>query len=162
MLLHFAEAASQVLSNPGQISDDSNAFASTISQTLQGLNEGTENLQTPFNDAALMNMFGGAASGGQNEFLPFMQGMMQSLLSKEVLYPSLKDILDKYPAWIEENKTKIGAEDLERYKKQQDLMERVCSQLELESSAESPEQKREQFEKVLSLMQQVIIIIKLC
>lgn len=146
-----------MLSNPVQLSEDSDAFASTITQTLQGLNEGTENLQAPLNDSAIMSMFGGASNTAQNEFLPFMQGMMQSLLSKEVLYPSLKDIVDKYPAWLEENKSTLSAEELDRYKKQKDFMERICAQLELESSAETPEQKREQFEKVLSLMQQVIM-----
>lgn len=31
-----------------------------------------------------------ANNANDNAFLPFMQGMMQSLLSKEVLYPSLR------------------------------------------------------------------------
>lgn len=43
-----------------------------------------------------------------------MQGMMQSLLSKEVLYPSLKDILEKFPEWLRENESKITAEEKER------------------------------------------------
>ena len=34
------------------------------------------------------------AEGGA-EFMPMMQGMMQTLLSKDVLYPSLKEIVDK-------------------------------------------------------------------
>lgn len=85
-----------------------------------------------------------------------MQGMMQSLLSKEVLYPSLKDILEKYPQWLEENKEKISAEDMERYKKQQELMERVCEELEKESENDTIDKKREQFEKVLGLMQKVL------
>ena len=36
---------------------------------------------------------GGAPIGGDDEFLPLMQGMMKNLLSKDVLYPSLKEIL---------------------------------------------------------------------
>ena len=32
---------------------------------------------------------------GDTDFLPMMQGMMKSLLSKEVLYPSLKEISTK-------------------------------------------------------------------
>lgn len=35
------------------------------------------------------------ADGDQPPFLPMMQGMMKSLLSKEVLYPSLKEITTK-------------------------------------------------------------------
>lgn len=39
---------------------------------------------------------------------------MQSLLSAEVLLPSLKELLEKYPAWLEENNDKISATDKER------------------------------------------------
>lgn len=29
------------------------------------------------------------------EFMPFMHGLMQSLLSKELMYPSLKEMVEK-------------------------------------------------------------------
>ena len=32
---------------------------------------------------------------GELDFLPLMQGMMQNLLSKDVLYPALKDLQEK-------------------------------------------------------------------
>lgn len=54
----------------------------------------------------------------QQEFLPFMEGFMSSLLSKEMLHPSLKEICEKYPKWIEDNQKNITAEDRERYEKQ--------------------------------------------
>ena len=62
---------------------------------------------------------------GGSDILPLMQGMMQSLISKEVLYPSLKELCDKYPAWLEEKKTSLPAPDLDRYKKQLELMQKV-------------------------------------
>ncbi|GLV36650.1 Peroxin 19 [Carabus blaptoides fortunei] len=157
----MAEAAAQVMSNPTalQPTTQSNDFASTISQTLQNLSLGAENLQNPFSEQDIMNMFGGGGgeTGGagneQNAFLPFMQGMMQSLLSKEVLYPSLKDILDKFPGWLDENKSKLDAAELERYTKQKDLMNEVCTELEAEQESDSDAMKRERFDKVLNLMQ---------
>ncbi len=33
--------------------------------------------------------------GGLGDILPAMQGMLQSLLSKELLYPSIKEIVNK-------------------------------------------------------------------
>ncbi len=33
--------------------------------------------------------------GGLGEILPAMQGMLQSLLSKDLLYPSIKEIVNK-------------------------------------------------------------------
>lgn len=40
-----------------------------------------------------MNLAGG--SDGELDFLPLMQGMMQNLLSKDILYPALKDLKEK-------------------------------------------------------------------
>lgn len=84
-----------------------------------------------------------------------MQGMMQSLLSAEVLLPSLKELLDKYPAWFEENKDKISAEDKDRYSKQQDLFKVICTELEKENPDDSSEVKNERFKIVLKNMQKV-------
>lgn len=52
--------------------------------------------------------------GDSNPFLPFVQGMLQSLLSAEILLPSIKDLLDKYPKFLEEQGDKISPEDKER------------------------------------------------
>lgn len=38
---------------------------------------------------------GGNGGGDDNNILPIMQSIMQNLLSKEVLYPSLKEITTK-------------------------------------------------------------------
>lgn len=94
-------------------------------------------------------------SGDQNNFLPFMQGMMQSLLSKDVLYPSLKDILEKFPGWLESHDSTLTPEDKERYTKQKDLMQKVCEELEGETPVDTPQVKKERFEKVLGLMQKL-------
>jgi len=49
-------------------------------------------------------MFSGLGMGegsGSGDLFPFMQQMMQSLLSKDILYPALKDIVDKVFCSIE-------------------------------------------------------------
>lgn len=84
-----------------------------------------------------------------------MQGMMQSLLSAEVLLPSLKELLEKYPAWLQENTDKISAEDKDRYAKQQDLFKVICAELEKETPNDSNEVKNERFKVVLKNMQKV-------
>lgn len=93
--------------------------------------------------------------GGDNPFLPVMQGMMQSLLSAEVLLPSLKELLDKYPAWMIENADKISAADKERYTKQQELFKVICAELEKEKPTDSADVKNERFKIVLKNMQKV-------
>ncbi|XP_045770379.1 peroxisomal biogenesis factor 19 [Maniola jurtina] len=168
----MAEAAAQVLQPPADGADTEpspndpavqekiDEVSAAISQTLQNLNTNAENLQTPFSDADLANMFNNfnLGEGGNQEgnmFLPFMQGMMQSLLSKEVLYPSLKDLVDKYPTWLADNKGKIEQSEYERFEKQQSLMQQVCAELEPEQETDAEDVKRKRFETVLKLMQQM-------
>lgn len=86
-----------------------------------------------------------------------MQGMMQSLLSAEVLLPSLKELLDKYPAWLAENNNKISDSDKERYSKQQELFKVICAELEKEKPDDSTEVKNNRFKIVLKNMQKVRI-----
>ena len=51
----------------------------------------------------MMKMFAGMGLNGEGAgegFMPMMQGMMKTLLSKEVLYPSLKEINTKVNSQI--------------------------------------------------------------
>lgn len=158
--IHFvtiSDAAQQVLSNPTQqVPDQSVDFASTISQTIQGLNAGAEGLQAPFSEDDLMKLFGGGGQTGQeNDFVPFMQGMMQGLLSKEILGPSLQDYVDRFPAYIESNRDKLSAEDVQRYESQKQLMVDVLAELNKEKDTDTPQEKTDRFSKVLELMQKV-------
>uniref|UniRef100_A0A1Q3FBU8 Peroxin-19 n=1 Tax=Culex tarsalis TaxID=7177 RepID=A0A1Q3FBU8_CULTA len=132
------------------------SISQSITDALRGLSEGRENLQTPFNPEDIAGMFGNIdlnESGENNAFLPFMQTMMQSLLSAEVLLPSLKDLTDKYPDWLRDNGDKVPKEDKERYEKQLKLMEDVCRELEKEKADDPADVKRTRFQKVLEMMQ---------
>lgn len=81
--------------------------------------------------------------------------MMQSLLSAEILLPSLKELLEKYPVYLAENGDKIDVADKERYEKQQDLFKVICADLESEKADDSTDVKNERFKKVLENMQKV-------
>lgn len=155
----IAEAAAMAL-QPDTENVADPQFTQSISEALRGLNAGQENLQSPFNPDDISRMFSGidlSQDGGSagNQFLPFMQGMMQSLLSAEVLLPSLKDLSGKYPQWLAENGDKIEPQEKERFIKQQQLMELVCSELETELPTDSAEVKKERFHKVLENMQKM-------
>lgn len=80
----FLDAAQQVLENPTPASDASSDIASTISQAIQGLSAGAEGLQEPVLEEELMKMFNG--SGSENNFLPFMQGIINELVSFLLMY----------------------------------------------------------------------------
>ncbi|KAJ4443310.1 peroxisomal biogenesis factor 19 [Periplaneta americana] len=152
----MAEAAAKAMADEAGGGDSE--FAAAISQTLKNLSEGTENIQTQFSDEDIANMFsnlGVSDSSEGGDFLPFMQQMMQSLLSKDILYPALKDIVDKYPTWLEENRSKLEPSEFERFSKQQELMHQVCVELEKESESDSPEIKKQRFDVILDLMQKM-------
>lgn len=156
----IAEAAAMAVdpNAPQQIPQVDPAFTQSISDVLKGLSEGQENLQQPFSSDDIAGMFGNInlnESGENNAFLPFMQGMMQSLLSAEVLLPSLKEIVSKYPAWLEENGSKISPEDKTRYESQLKLMQEVCAELEKEKPEDSADVKKERFNIVLDRMQKM-------
>ncbi|KAK4877800.1 hypothetical protein RN001_010306 [Aquatica leii] len=149
----MAAAAAAAVSNTSEGCSDAD-FSASIADALRGLAEDAENLQNPFSESDIRNMFA-QSDGDQNAFVPFMQGMMQSLLSKDVLYPSLKEILAKYPAWLEANGASLTDEERTKYEKQQQVMNQVCEQLEKESDTNTLEEKQRQFETVLSLMQRL-------
>ncbi|XP_043274822.1 peroxisomal biogenesis factor 19 isoform X1 [Venturia canescens] len=151
--------ASAIGTNPSGSDSDSPDFQAAIAQALKDLSATTENLQNAgsgLTEADLAAMFGQASlEDGSNDILPFMHGMIQSLLSKEVLYPSLKELVDKYPAWLEEKKTTLPPDDLEKYNKQLELMQKVCTELENENETDSEEVKKQRFDTILALMQEM-------
>lgn len=155
----IAEAAAMAVDpNSQQPAAVDPAFTQSISDVLKGLSEGQENLQQPFSSDDIAGMFGNInlnETGDNNAFLPFMQGMMQSLLSAEVLLPSLKEIVSKYPAWLAENGPKITPEEKERYESQLKIMQEVCGELEKEKPDDSPDVKKERFNIVLDRMQRM-------
>jgi len=157
-LQKIAEATSLAMSGEG-IDTVEPQFVDSITQAIQGLREGTDNLNATAPPADLAGMFSGLQlnddGGDGNPFLPFVQGMMQSLLSAEVLLPSLKELLEKYPVWLAENGDKIDPADKERYLKQQELFKVICADLEQEKPTDSPEVKSERFKKVLDNMKKL-------
>ncbi|XP_053662888.1 peroxisomal biogenesis factor 19 [Anopheles marshallii] len=132
------------------------SISQSISDALKAMSEGRDNLQTPFSPEDVANMFGNIdlnATGENNAFLPFMQNMMQSLLSADVLLPSMRDLVAKYPPWLAEHGATLAKEDKERYEKQLELMKEVCAELEKEKADDSAEEKRDRFQIVLEKMQ---------
>ncbi|KAI0240943.1 Peroxisomal biogenesis factor 19 [Lamellibrachia satsuma] len=148
------------------------AFTETLQDTLGSLaqniddaanedpfSDATSGNEDPFSDAELLKMVSGLnfEEGAESEsgFLPLMHGMMKNLLSKEVLYPSLKEISSKYPAWLSANKDKIKAKDWENYSKQYQLMSEICVVFEREQSSDSDDVKKQRHEEILDLMERM-------
>ncbi|AWP03683.1 putative peroxisomal biogenesis factor 19 isoform 2 [Scophthalmus maximus] len=160
LLQHFqklSEAAGKV----GSDTASQQEFTCCLKQTLCGLAKNADNLQsTGLAGEDLVKALeglgldeGGEKGGEDGNILPIMQSIMQNLLSKEVLYPSLKEITTKYPEWLEANKPSLSAEDYQRYEQQAKVMGEICKRFEKEE--EAPEDKESTFEGIMDLMQQL-------
>lgn len=116
-----------------------------------GGGEGDDMLEKLFQEFEKMSRDeagGGSAGGGpaNGDVDKMVEKMMQELVSKEYLYEPMKDVCDRYPKWLEENKGKHSNEDYDKYVQQYGCFKRVVAALE-----EVPENK----EKLFLLMTEV-------
>eukprot|EP00850_Spirogloea_muscicola_P016932 SM000141S00876 [mRNA] locus=s141:171746:173213:- [translate_table: standard] len=84
--------------------------------------------------------------GSSQDMQVVMDTMMRQLLSEEVLYEPMKEIGERYPAWLASNREKLSTEDYDRYSRQHHIIQQLCVIYET-----TPED----FPKIVDLMQQM-------
>lgn len=144
--------------------DSEQGIAESLSRTLKDLAENAEAISNPLTDEEISQLLGniglsqdiGTIDGSEPEdLLHIMKNVMQNLLSKELLYPALKDIVDKYPNWLATNRSALEQSEYEKYNQQFLLMKQACDEFELEKEDDPDDVKKARFEKVLDLMQKM-------
>ncbi|XP_075049430.1 peroxisomal biogenesis factor 19 [Mixophyes fleayi] len=155
---HLVEQFQKLSEAAGKVGSDETSqqeFTSCLKETLTGLAKNANDLQnTSLPEEELTRAMDGLGvdyEDKEGSILPFMQNIMQNLLSKEVLYPSLKEITDKYPEWLNTHRDSLPAEEYQKYQEQHNLMGRICRQFE----SEQPGEEAARFETVMDLMQQL-------
>ncbi|XP_072109332.1 peroxisomal biogenesis factor 19 [Mobula birostris] len=150
---------SEIVGRVGTDPASQQEFTSCLQQTLSGLAKNASDLQgSELSEEELSQAMDGLGLGdGDSEagLVPIMQGIVQGLLSKEVLYPSVKEIADKYPEWLESQRPSLPEEELQRFQQQHRLMGRICAEFEAERDGEPEDRKNARFETILDLMQQL-------
>jgi peroxin-19 len=68
--------------------------------------------------------------GGEEDFSKMLLGMMEQLTNKEILYEPMKELQDKFPAWMGKNKSTVAKDDLKRYEEQQVLVAEIVGKFE--------------------------------
>jgi len=126
-----------------------------LSSSALGQELTEEELDAMFNNLSLGVPGGAPGQESFNNLLPMMEGMMQSLMSRELLYPPMRDIADKFPGWLADNRNKIDSDLYNKYNKQFDLTKQICFLFEAESETETETRRKENFEKVMNLMQEM-------
>jgi peroxin-19 len=85
----------------------------------------------------------GGLAGGEGGMDGVIEKMMSELMSKEYLYEPMKDVCERYPTWLKDNKSKVTAEDFAKYEQQYSCFQKIMAALD-----EVPENK----EKLFALM----------
>jgi len=137
-------------------------IASSLADTLADMRKHTANLGSQPTDEELQGMFSGLGLGGKqgmdeglNNLLPMMEGMMQTLLSKDLLYPAMKELADKYPDYLADHRSQLSEDQFHTYNKQCELTRNICFKFEEELPTDSEEKKKKRFQEVMALMQEM-------
>ena len=79
-------------------------------------------------DGSEEQLEGAAAAGGNDEALSgFAAIVMRQMLAKEVMHAPMKEIGDKYPAWLAANASKLSEEEVERYEAERGCVARIVA-----------------------------------
>lgn len=82
-----------------------------------------------------------------------MQPILSMLFSKEILYPSLKLMLENYDKYIDEKKDKLNEDELTKCYEQKDYIKKMCTVYEEANENDSKEKKAEQLKIILDLLE---------
>nr|SZF06496.1 peroxisomal biogenesis factor 19 [Psoroptes ovis] len=99
-----------------------------------------------------------------NKIMPLMSNIMENLLSKDFLYPTLSELRTKYPKYLSENQKSLSKDDYQRYENQLKIITKICEEFENDDyddggnkddndEQQNRELKTIRFNKILSLMQ---------
>ncbi|KAJ4155640.1 hypothetical protein LMH87_000876 [Akanthomyces muscarius] len=98
---------------------------------------------------------GAGGEGGEEEFSKMLMGMMEQLTNKEILYEPMKELHDKFPAWLAANGEKTGAEELKRYEDQHALVNEIVARFEASTYSDSNAADREYIVERMQKMQEL-------
>jgi peroxin-19 len=119
------------------------SFQETIRKTMERMRESgdqataaaaSENTDDLLAEMMKAMQAGGLdGEGGEEDFSKMLLGMMEQLTNKEILYEPMKELDDKFPAWMEKNAGKVDEADMKRYKEQQIHVREIVKRFELKT-----------------------------
>jgi peroxin-19 len=148
------EKASPSAERPLSDTDDKTNVDRTISKLLNDM--ATANVSDNAGDLPegggeeamfkdMMKEFENMAGGGLNQDA-ILDGMMQQLVSKDIMYEPMKQVTDRFPSWLEENKDNLSEEEFQNRSKQYKCFQKLIDVYESEPA---------NVKKLMELMQDV-------
>lgn len=98
-------------------------------------------------------MQSGGLEGGEEDFSKMLLGMMEQLTNKEILYEPMKELDDKFPAWMENNAGKVEEADMKRYREQQIYVREIVRRFEMKTYTDDNAADREYIVERMQKMQ---------
>ncbi|CAK7270565.1 Peroxisome chaperone and import receptor [Sporothrix epigloea] len=151
-----AAAASASKLSPTPAAKDA-SFQDTIRRTMERMqasgdqataaaaadSESTDDMISELMKQLQSGGLGGPGGGDEEDLTKMLMGMMEELTNKDILYEPMKELDDKFPAWMEANRSKTSAEDLKRYEGQQVIVREIVTRFELPSYSDTNPEHRE-------------------
>ncbi|KAF9921662.1 Peroxisome chaperone and import receptor, partial [Modicella reniformis] len=139
----------------GPRAGDAGSFQDRIGKTMNRLKDSSEQVDAQVAEeseealmAEMMRQMEGMAEGG--DFQNVLEGMMEQLMSRDILYEPMLDLKQKYPQWLKDNKDKTPAEEYARYEKQYEYVKQI---VEFFDRPDFDEKSDAQAKSVIELMQ---------
>ncbi|KAL2912296.1 hypothetical protein HK105_208211 [Polyrhizophydium stewartii] len=137
-------------------------FQGQIAQTMSKLRESSEKAAAQVaedakaaEDPAMASMMRDLEQLMQSEnFDDIFSGFLDQLTKKEFLYDPLKDLADRYPAWLEANRSQLSPADNDRFDGQLEAVREILSKYDSIQGEPNEEQNKE----ILELLNKASLI----
>jgi len=93
--------------------------------------------------------------GDNSDPMGMMENIMKSMLSKELLYPPMKEMCCQYPIWLKENCSKLSPEDKVKFEEQLNCLELICKEFESECDDDSVEEQNSRTTRIMDIIQEM-------
>lgn len=135
--------------------DKSDNFQDTIQKTVERMKSSGDSASAAATQAGeddllakmLKEMENGGLPGmdGASEegFNKMLLGMMEQLTTREILYEPMKELNDKYPAWLEKHSDITKPEDMTRYTQQQVLVKEIIARFDRKGYSDDNQQDKD-------------------
>ena len=144
------------------------SFQETIRRTMERMQESGDQASAAATSAESDDIFaqmlkemekgGFDGEASDEDFSKMLMGMMEQLTNKDILYEPMKELYEKFPAWLEKNKDGVDKADLVRYKEQHTLVTEIIGRFERKGYSDSNALDREyiveRMQKVRAVMKQ--------
>lgn len=91
--------------------------------------------------------------GGGDVAGAMMEPFLSMLFSKDILYPSLKLMLENFDKYIDERKEKLNEEEMRKCGEQKECIAEMCRVYESMKNDDTAERKSENLKKILDLLE---------